>query len=158
MSHNGNAVTPHQISIVQVPLTYQWHPYLAPSNRKYEALFNQILKKINYCRFLKDFLQYRITGSYAARNWCLYPSGGNTVKGAAHRTRPSAAACGQKSVFYCTISGKQRPDAAAGGWPLVSVSVLYLKTVCPRGLFKMDTEIPQNNPLTCENRLKNVSS
>jgi hypothetical protein len=73
----------------------------------------------------------------------LYILNSSTVKGAAHRTLPSAAVCGQKSVLLYiapSVANRKWPDAAASGRPLVSISVLYLKTVCPHSLFKMDTE------------------
>ena len=46
------------------------------------------------------------------------------IKASAHRTRPSAAACGQKSVLLyiaSSVANRKRPDAAAGGRPLVSL-------------------------------------
>ena len=58
----------------------------------------------------------------------------------AHRTRPTAAACGRNRSYsilhhqWQTESGLTRRPAAR------RITVLYLKTVCPRGLFKMDTE------------------
>jgi hypothetical protein len=66
-----------------------------------------------------------------------------TLKASVHRMQPSAAACGQKSVLLYiapSVANRKLPDAAAGGRPPTSISVLYLKTVCPRDLFKMDTE------------------
>jgi hypothetical protein len=46
------------------------------------------------------------------------------IKASAHRTRPTAAACGQKSVFLYIASSaanRKRLDAAASGRPLVSL-------------------------------------
>ena len=46
------------------------------------------------------------------------------LKASAHRTRPSATACVQKSVLLyiaSSVANKKRPDAAAGGRPLVSL-------------------------------------
>jgi hypothetical protein len=39
-----------------------------------------------------------------------------------------------------SLANRKRPDAAAGGRPLVGL-VLYSKTVCARGLPKMETEM-----------------
>jgi len=46
----------------------------------------------------------------------------HTIKASAHRTRPSAAACDQKSVLLniaSSVANRKWPDAAAGGRPLV---------------------------------------
>jgi len=47
-----------------------------------------------------------------------------TFKASAHRTRPSAAACGQKSVLLYIASSaanRKQPDVAAGSRLLVSL-------------------------------------
>jgi hypothetical protein len=53
------------------------------------------------------------------------------------------AASGQKSVFlYIAPSVANRKWPGLGGWRLAArlITVLCLETVCPRGLFKIDTE------------------
>ena len=65
------------------------------------------------------------------------------VKASAHRTRPSAAACGQKSVLLyiaSSVANRKRPDAAAGGRPLVSLQFCiwrrFVHAACSRWIPK----------------------